>query len=77
MLYEDGGLDVIAPDVNGQTLLHVASESGFQNERTKDFVWLLLDRGCDPTVQDNNGKTAYDYAVEKGYTEIAELLRQA
>ena len=36
---------------------------------------LLLSYGADKTIKDNNGKTAYDYAVERGYMEIAELLK--
>ena len=37
-------------------------------------VWLM-DNGANKDALDLTGKTAYDYAAEKGYTEIAELLR--
>ena len=36
---------------------------------------VLLDAGADVSIQDNDGKNAYDYAIEKGYTELAELLK--
>ncbi|XP_072938114.1 3'-5' RNA helicase YTHDC2-like [Epargyreus clarus] len=34
----------------------------------------VLRIGADPTLKDKNGKTAYDYAVENGHTECANLL---
>ncbi|MBE6632774.1 MAG: hypothetical protein E7620_00360 [Ruminococcaceae bacterium] len=40
------------------------------------IVRLLLENGAQPDVQDKYGKTAYDYAVERGHTEIADLLKQ-
>ena len=39
-----------------------------------DTVKLLLELGADKSIKDETGKTAYDYAVEKGYIELAELL---
>ena len=33
----------------------------------------LLEIGADKTIKDNEGKTAYDYAVEYGYMKIAEI----
>ncbi len=38
-------------------------------------IKVLLDHGADKTIKDDNGKTAYDYAVENGNTELAELLK--
>lgn len=38
------------------------------------IVELLLENGADKKVVDSTGKTAYDYAVENGYEEIAVLL---
>ena len=35
----------------------------------------LLDHGADISAKDDFGKTAYDYAMEQGRVEIAELLR--
>ena len=41
---------------------------------TPEMVQLLLDEGADKSYIDNSGKTAYDYAVEKGNDDIACLL---
>ena len=41
----------------------------------REMVEMLLSHGADKTLTDANGKTAYDYAVENGYTELAELLK--
>lgn len=38
-------------------------------------IKVLLDHGADKTIKDDNGKTAYDYAIENGNTELAELLK--
>jgi ankyrin repeat protein len=35
---------------------------------------LLLEHGADKSIKTNDGKTAKDFAHEKGFTEIAELL---
>ncbi|MDE7271070.1 MAG: ankyrin repeat domain-containing protein [Acetatifactor sp.] len=41
---------------------------------TIEMTQLLLDRGADKNFVDSTGKTAYDYAVEKGKDDIAFLL---
>lgn len=43
------------------------------NESEK-IIEILLKNGADTSITDCYGKTAYDYAVEKGYTEIAEMI---
>lgn len=40
-----------------------------------DNCEFLVNEGADLTVKNNEGKTAYDVAVELGYEECAELLR--
>ena len=40
-----------------------------------DACQFLLAHGADKTLTDSHGKTAYDYAVENGYTELTELLK--
>ena len=47
-------------------------------EPTKDTVYgadLLLAHGADANHQGRHGKTALDWALEKGRTEAAALLR--
>ena len=41
----------------------------------EDACKFLLAHGADKSLTDANGKTAYDYAIENGYTELAELLK--
>ena len=49
----------------------------WQDEQiTKEIVTELLAHGADASVVDEDGKTAYDYAVERGYDEVAALLDQ-
>lgn len=38
------------------------------------LVEYLLSQGCDKNIQNHAGKTALDYAVERGYVEIVDLL---
>lgn len=45
------------------------------SERTEQIVELLLENGADKSMKDSSEKTAYDYAVEKGDIELAELLK--
>ena len=63
----------INENTNGMTPLIFAvcrlKESNFK------MAQMLLSHGADKTLTDANGKTAYDYAVENGYTELAELLK--
>lgn len=40
-----------------------------------EAVQILLERGADRSITDAKGKTAYDYAVENGHLELAELLK--
>ncbi|MDE7253853.1 MAG: ankyrin repeat domain-containing protein [Acetatifactor sp.] len=44
------------------------------NYSSPEMVQLLLDSGADKTLMDSQGKTAYDYAVEKDNDEIIILL---
>lgn len=59
-----------AQNDRGQTPLMWAARGG----EISAAVWLM-DNGANKDALDLTGKTAYDYAAEKGYTEIAELLR--
>lgn len=44
-------------------------------DSTPEMVQLLLDYGADKSMKCSDGKTAYDYAVEFGKEQIAELLK--
>ena len=52
--------------------LHYAVEYCFD-----DCVKLLLEYGADPNARDNRGKTPADIAKQRGFGEIAALLKKA
>ena len=54
----------------GMTALMFAARNS-----TPEMVQLLLDYGADKSMKCSDGKTAYDYAVEFGKEQIAELLK--
>lgn len=71
-LLENNHFSVDELDPRGNTALIVAA----QHNRL-DIAKFLLDFGASKSFTDSTGKTAYDYAMEKGYAEIAELLRSS
>lgn len=72
-LIEDKGVHANIRDSDDRTALHFACLSGYADP-TKEYIQYLLNHGVDPAIKDSFGKTAYDYAVEDGHTEIADLL---
>lgn len=80
MLYlvQEKQADMQSTDDQGRTVLHLCILSGKvgQAER-KAMVSLCLAQGTDVNAHDNQSKTAYDYAVERGYDEIAKLIAPA
>ncbi len=53
----------------GVTALMLAAASGYW-----EIANLLLDRGADIGIKDNAGKTALDWAVERQWEDLAELI---
>lgn len=41
-----------------------------------DMCRYLLEKGADKSIRDNEGKTAYDYAVHYDFKDVAELCRE-
>lgn len=79
VLIEHYGLDVNARGYKQKTPLisAVCYEVDSQDEQiTKEIVTEMLAHGADASAVDEDGKTAYDYAVERGYDEVAALLDQ-
>ncbi len=69
---EKMSVDIIinTQEIKGKrTALHLAAQYGHEN-----IVVLLLKRGADASISDNNGRTAFQYAVQFGYGEIAEVI---
>lgn len=68
----DNQTDINSIDANGEgaTALFYAIRGG-----KKNTVEFLLENGADPLVRLNNGKTALNYAIDKGHNDIAEILQ--
>lgn len=62
--------DINARGKFGYTQLHFAAV-----ERDADRVAALLEAGADATIRDNSGSTAYNKAINRGYDEIADIIR--
>ncbi|MDP7135593.1 MAG: ankyrin repeat domain-containing protein, partial [Planctomycetota bacterium] len=43
---------------------------------TKEVVELLIANGADVNAKDDNGETSLNWAIFKGKTETADLLRK-
>lgn len=64
------GFDLDVTDCEGRTALHFACERG-----AVTAVELLLARGADKTIKDEDGKTADDYATENYHYVVARIVR--
>lgn len=60
--------------IEGKTVLMMAILEGRRD--TKNIVRLLLNAGADITARDKMGKTAFDYALQKGNAEIIQMLKE-
>ncbi|HYK34338.1 ankyrin repeat domain-containing protein [Alloacidobacterium sp.] len=65
----EGGADVNASQHGGYTPLLQAAAAG-----KKDVVLLLLEHGARPDCLCDRGKSAADYAGERGHAEVVEIL---
>lgn len=76
-MVEEYGFDINGVGYMGQTPLILAVYYSRYNSgvsATAEMIDVLLKMGADRNMADDEGKTAYDYAVEYGYTDIAQLL---
>jgi hypothetical protein len=65
-----GDADINGRNKFGATPLHMAVW-----KKQARLVGVLVAAGADKTVRDNDGKTPLDDALDKGFEEIAKLLR--
>jgi ankyrin repeat protein len=68
----DAGAPVNVPHLGGGTPLHTAAFTGDLR-----VIRMLLERGADPTLTLDDGKTAVDVARERGHAEAASVLGEA
>lgn len=61
----------------GWTAMLEAIILGDGGRRHQEIVKILLDAGADPSIADGDGVTPLQNAEQRGYDEIAELLRAA
>ncbi len=67
----EAGAPVNVPHLGGGTPLHTAAFVG-----DPEVVRMLLDRGADPLMTTDDGKTAIDIARERGHAALAEMLER-
>jgi uncharacterized protein len=66
------GADVNAVQQDGVTPLHEAAHIG-----RADLVQLLLEHGADAAARDGQGRSAADFARERGHTSVLEILESS
>ncbi|MED1410933.1 MULTISPECIES: ankyrin repeat domain-containing protein [Bacillus] len=65
------GSDVNAAQSGGWTGLHEAALFG-----NEEIIILLLEKGANKMIKKNDGKTAYDIALEKGHESLLHHLQE-
>lgn len=58
-------------DIDGMTPLMAAVD-----KEHLQTAKVLLDEGADPSIEDETGKTAFDIAKDKGFSQIEKLLAE-
>lgn len=76
-LLEHTGINVNHTNFLGWTPLLEAIVLNDGGKKQQEIVSLLLENGANPHMTDKYGKTPLELAEEKGYREIAQLLRDA
>ena len=61
----------------GWTALLEAVILGDGSQKYQQIVRILLRAGADPSIPDGNGVTALEHAEQKGFDEVAQILRRA
>lgn len=74
LLVKDDRIDIDFQNNFGYTALIEAVALTDGSEVFQEIVRVLVGAGADIHIQDNSGRTALDYAKEKNYTIILEIL---
>lgn len=74
------GADINYVTAEGDTPLIVAADgrkiSQFKRDQLYKIAEILLVKGANKNIRNNNGKNATDIAIESGFYEMGDLLRQ-
>lgn len=77
------GADINGKGYNGSTPIHIAVDIsidgiiqnvGEQGDEPMDFILHLLSKGADPSIKDNDGKSALDWAKSYNAQKIMAAL---
>lgn len=75
LLVADDRIDLDFQNNFGYTALIEAVALTDGSEKFVEIVNILVDAGADITLKDKSGKTALDYAREKSYEKMIEILK--
>lgn len=64
--------DINYKDEKGNTLLHIAVKNGH-----KEIFEYLIDKGADPSIENEKGRTPGFYSSKNDYPEVTKLLKAA
>jgi len=68
-------LKLVSPDVDSASLLEQALLAHLSHENAKQtMAKRFIEQGATGTLADDNGKTAFMWATEKGYVNVVETL---
>ena len=74
-LITEKGMSINSQNKKGQTFLHLCCLSGLaKTDKKEAFILYCIDSDADLNIKDANGKTAYDYAIEKEGETFAETV---
>lgn len=74
LLLDDGRANINFQNNYGYTALIEAVALKDGSAKYQEIVRLLLERGADQSIRDNTGQTAMDYAGNRGFTQMQEIL---
>lgn len=76
-LIKEQKLDINAKDLEGRSALFLDPGKDSADDPLVRIAELLIDSGVDMSIKDDNGKTAYRYSIEQGYTKIADVIKHS